>query len=45
MKYSDYLFDVETENEGMDLTSKLLLMDSALMQVHKSGKYISSNLE
>lgn len=45
MKFSDYLFDDELdENNKIDLTSKLLLMDSALMQLHASGKYVSSSI-
>ena len=41
MNYGDYLFDQEDE---ISLTDKLLLMDRALMEVHHSGKYISSNI-
>jgi len=45
MKYSDYLFDDGEDYENpYDLTSKLLLMDSALMQIHASGRYVSSSL-
>ena len=44
MKYGDYLFDSEDEEESLDLTSKLLLMDRALMEVHSKGYHVSSNL-
>jgi len=45
MKFSDYLFDDGEDYENpYDLTSKLLLMDSALMQIHASGRYVSSSL-
>ena len=45
MKFSDYLFDDgEDLDEPYDLTTKLLLMDKALMQIHASGRYISSNI-
>ncbi len=41
MNYGDYLFDREDE---ISLVDKLLLMDRALMEVHQSGKYVSSDL-
>jgi hypothetical protein len=42
MNYGDYLFD--NEESDKTLTEKLLLMDSALMEVHRQGNYISSNI-
>jgi len=43
MKYGDYLFDSEQEEE-LDLKDKLLLMDRALIEVHQNRMYVSSNL-
>ncbi len=43
MKFGDYLFE-NGEEEKLDLTDKLLLMDSALMQIHQSGLFVTSNL-
>ena len=44
MMFGDYLFDNEENEENLDLTSKLLLMDKALIEVHQRGLYVSSSL-
>ena len=44
MKFSDYLFYDDDNEESLDLTTKLLLMDKALKQLHTSGRYISSRI-